>query len=137
MNTEMKRTIFDHLVLTKAIYLPTEVLDKVCGDFEQKKKEGKGVFQILYELEADNSLNKYKDRSKGAFVCAEQDSGCKAVNQLDLDGSFVALHNSLSDAARAMGDVKKKGRISDAVNGKTKTAYGYKWEVADNVPSLF
>lgn len=45
-----------------------------------------------------------------------------------MDGSFVALQKSLGDAARAIGDINKKGKISAVVNGKAKSAYCYKWE---------
>ncbi len=52
--------------------------------------------------------------------------GEKSVNQLTLDGEFVAEFKSLSEAGRQTGiDFRS---ISAVLNGKQKTTKGYKWE---------
>tara|TARA_R110002153_G_scaffold64195_1_gene171854 strand:+ start:2768 stop:3541 length:774 start_codon:yes stop_codon:yes gene_type:complete len=50
----------------------------------------------------------------------------KAVNQLDLDGNFIMLWESVSKAGKVIG-VDYTG-ISNCCNGKLKTSGGFKWE---------
>lgn len=52
------------------------------------------------------------------------------VAQYTLDGELVAVHASLSSAAKALGKTTS-GPISNALQGRTKTAYGFKWELVD------
>ena len=54
----------------------------------------------------------------------------KAVNQLDLDGNFIILWESVSTAGKAVG-VDYTG-ISKCCNGENKTSGGYKWEWVKN-----
>lgn len=49
------------------------------------------------------------------------------VEQLDLEGNVIATFKSISDAARALGDVNYNSHISSACKGKRETAYGYRW----------
>ena len=50
------------------------------------------------------------------------------VAQLDLDGNLLQIFNSIREAGRALGDVRKNGHIADVCKGKRKIAWGYKWE---------
>lgn len=50
----------------------------------------------------------------------------KIIKQLDLNGNLIAIHSSINEAARAIG--KENCHISACVNGKRKSAYGYRWE---------
>ena len=54
----------------------------------------------------------------------------RKVRQLYIDGTIKAEHDSLRDAARSLGKLKKHDitHIVDACRGRRKTAYGYKWE---------
>lgn len=52
----------------------------------------------------------------------------KEINQYTLDGEFVRLYNSLTEAAEYLGNVIFKDGISRALRGYNKTAYSYKWE---------
>lgn len=90
------------------------------------------MFELYYELEANKTLNRYKRKQDGAFYGLDGDKAGKAINQLNIDGSFVASHNSLGDAARAVGNINNKGKISAVVNGKAKSAYGFKWELVND-----
>ena len=56
----------------------------------------------------------------------------KRVLQLDKDtNEILNFFESTNDAARSLG--KNKGsHITEACQGKIKTAYGYKWRYADN-----
>lgn len=52
----------------------------------------------------------------------------KKINQYDLDNNYITSFNSLAEAAKAVHG--SPGNISCAAtgNGKSKTAYGYKWK---------
>ena len=54
----------------------------------------------------------------------------RKVRQLYIDGTVKAEHESLRDAARSLGKMKKGDitHIVDACRGRRKTAYGYRWE---------
>lgn len=54
----------------------------------------------------------------------------RKVRQLYIDGKVKGEFDSLRDAARALGKMKKHDitHIVDACRGRRKTAYGYKWE---------
>lgn len=51
----------------------------------------------------------------------------RPVNQLTLDGNFVAQYDSISTAKKAIG----VGDVSAVLQGKTKTAGGFRWEYAN------
>lgn len=51
---------------------------------------------------------------------------CIPVVQYDLQGNFIAEHNSISDAMRSVGGTSN--HISACVKGKRKTAFGYVWK---------
>jgi hypothetical protein len=54
----------------------------------------------------------------------------RKVRQLYIDGTVKAEYDSLRDAARSLGKMKKTDitHIIDACRGRRKTAYGYRWE---------
>ena len=49
------------------------------------------------------------------------------VEQLDLNGNSIQIFNSIREAGRYLGDVRKNGHIADVCKGKRKVAWGYKW----------
>lgn len=49
------------------------------------------------------------------------------VYQYDLRNNLVATFSSSREAAKSLGDVRKNAHISQVLNGRRKTAYGYKW----------
>lgn len=51
---------------------------------------------------------------------------CKPIRQVDLDGNEVAVYKSIAIASRETGFWASG--ISAACRGKTKVAYGHKWE---------
>lgn len=55
----------------------------------------------------------------------------ETIYQLNMDGEIVAKFDSQQNAAEAMG-VKNAANINNAVLGKQKTAYGYRWVKAIN-----
>ena len=52
---------------------------------------------------------------------------CKKVVQKDLYGNIVATYNSIGEACTDL-KVPNRTSLSRCLNGKVKTAYGYKWE---------
>lgn len=57
----------------------------------------------------------------------------KGIRQLDLEGNLIAVFPSISEAIRQLGPGHNGSNISSCVNGKSKTAYGYKWERIKNL----
>ena len=51
----------------------------------------------------------------------------RKVYQYDFRNNLINSYNSISEAARQLGDVHKKNHISQAIRGIVKSAYGYKW----------
>ena len=52
----------------------------------------------------------------------------KPVQQINKDtGEIIAIYPSISDAARALGDLRKNAHISKVCEGVRETAYGFKW----------
>lgn len=56
----------------------------------------------------------------------------RAVNQFNLDGSFIAKHESLAIAARHLGNLKLKRNIQLVCEGKRQTASGYIWKYVES-----
>jgi len=52
----------------------------------------------------------------------------KGINQLDLEGNFIKRFDTMTEAAEEMGVALVS--IWNAVDGKTKTSAGSKWEYA-------
>jgi hypothetical protein len=53
----------------------------------------------------------------------------KAVEQLSMDGEFIAKFKSMKDAAKTVG-LKSHTSIHDVISGRDKSAGGYKWRLA-------
>lgn len=57
----------------------------------------------------------------------------KSINQIDINtGEIIKTFSSMNEAGKSLG--KNYGPISACCTGRTKTAYGYKWEYADKQP---
>lgn len=79
---------------------------------------------LLITEEKKKQLSKlFKGRKQG------KDNICSIkVAQIDLDGNLLQVFNSIREAGRALGDVRKNGHIADVCKGKRKVAWGYKWK---------
>lgn len=66
----------------------------------------------------------YKCYLYGKF--GKQHHGSKPILQFDLKGNFIAEFEGLSDAERKLSI--NQGNISSALNGRIKTAGGFKWK---------
>lgn len=56
----------------------------------------------------------------------------KAVKQYSKEGVYIQTFESLSEAARQIGNVNKASNILAAIKGKQKSAYGYLWKYAED-----
>ena len=96
-------------------------------DFQREKglrhaKEGKGIHGL-------SEKEKLKNAKKGAAASAKKLS--KKVLQYDLDGNFIAEHESLMSASRSVGK-NNSGSISACCSGNQKKAYGFIWKYKEN-----
>lgn len=66
------------------------------------------------------------NREKGRYE--RMDLVRRPVNQLNLDGSYVRTHNSVTEAAAFIN--RHHIGISDTCSGKQATCGGYKWAYA-------
>jgi hypothetical protein len=84
---------------------------------------------IVHHKDENRKNNHYKNLA----WCTQQEnahfSTAKRVDQLTLEGVWVATYNSMTAAAEAVG-VKKSGCICNCCSGKKKTAHGFKWRHA-------
>lgn len=53
----------------------------------------------------------------------------KCVRGINIKTGEIKEFPSIMKAAISLGNTDKKSHISDAINGKRKSAYGYKWEL--------
>lgn len=49
------------------------------------------------------------------------------IYQYDLRNNLINTYENAVEAAKALGDASKNAHITAVLNGKRKTAYGYKW----------
>lgn len=50
------------------------------------------------------------------------------IQQLNKTGQLIAEYKKISECDLCKEDIAKASHISDCINGKRKTAYGYKWK---------
>ncbi len=101
--------------------LVVKLYRKYRGQTEVAEIMGISIDSVGYILDA-RGVNKLT----GNEVVIERHS--KAVLQLTKDGEPLKVFPSISDAGRALGNLKKSCHIGKVCNGKRKTAYGFKWE---------
>lgn len=124
-----RKELYWHLVITKCIYLPNYQLDKAMQMIENRGR--KSFKDALYEIEDNESLQKYNDPRKGTFMTAEVSEKHfstvrKEVILIDEDGTETQF-DSIYQAAQAINKPKGFGNISRAIKYES-SAYGYKWK---------
>lgn len=50
------------------------------------------------------------------------------IQKFSKDGKFICEYNTVAECDVCKEDIRKQSHISDCVNGKRKTAYGYVWK---------
>lgn len=83
---------------------------------------------------AENLIHAYRFLNKKPYVINKGKFGIKNHLSIQIVGinknGVEKIFGSICDAAIFLGDRRKNTHISDVVNGKRKTAYGYTWRVA-------
>lgn len=130
-----KKSLYLFLVEQHNVYLPTYQLELLHQSVSEKINKGISFFEILYQIESDKSLMKYKNKKKGAYSVDNAhvkwtDKSSRKVAQIDLiTGKVIEKHKSLYAAAKAIGvSPDYCGNISNAANGKIKSACGFSWK---------
>lgn len=76
----------------------------------------------------------YKGRSWEEINNTGHDSVKRKINQIDLNtGKVIQTFNSMSDAARFMGDVKYASTINNICNGVRPSYLGYGWQYIEDI----
>ena len=96
-------------------------------NFSRNRKRNQQDIMFIDDYECEKQIelikNDIESNEKHYIIC-------QYTKDLKLINTFASVH----EAARMLGDVNKNGHISNAINGKYKTAYGYIWkrELANN-----
>ena len=64
------------------------------------------------------------------YECSEEEVIDATVYQYDLRNNLIATFHNACEAAESLGDRSKNSHITAVLNGKRRTAYGYKWSRA-------
>lgn len=87
------------------------------------------VNNLEWVTTSENQLHSFRvlgRKSSTLGKCGKYHPASKQINQFNLNDEFIASYESLSDAERLTGI--NDGNISSAINGRLKTAGGYKWK---------
>lgn len=97
-----------------------------------------GITRISYHIkEAAKLYNKLdiylkeQSRQKQERATKSSKHRTRAIVQKTLNDDYVATFNSVKDAARAL-NKQSSGSISNVLVGRTKSAYGFKWEYVNS-----
>lgn len=93
---------------------------------------GKGCLGYRHTEEAKKRISIANSKPKSKEWISNAAKGkFKPINQLSLDGNIIKVWESTTSAALALGNVNKKKNICNCLKGKKKSAYGFKWEIAE------
>ena len=103
----------------KNVSIETDVIDHI---------NPKHHYNYLSNLQA---ITKFENSKKDNGIGTKQHEATKKavgrkVVQLRLNGQFISVYDSLSDAARSLGK-KDPASINNVCLGQKKTAYGFRW----------
>lgn len=100
-----------------------EEVEQIIQLYNQKET----IRDIAKILNRDSSTISNKLKSLGFEVCNQRTTK-KLIAKINKEiDEVIEIYQSLSDAARALGDFSYNKHISEAARGKRKSAYGYKW----------
>lgn len=98
--------------------------NKISESLKSKRMWNKGI-KIPPRKNETNTNYKMKSTTKRS----ENSSRAKKVIQYDLDGNFIQVWNSMTDASRVLNI--RHTCISDCCRGKQKTSCGFIWRYFD------
>ena len=139
--------------------LPTAIHRKINGTpIQQYDLDGNFIAEYISSGEAAEQTNTQQDeinrccvRSRNAYSANnfiwkrkyddtpieiwveanKRKMGRKIVEQYDLNDDLIQTYPSIAEASKAISPTGNHACISNACNGKRKTAYGYKWKFKD------
>lgn len=119
------------LLAEKGVYLPNYQLDK-AEEMLKALTKTEGYFKAIQLTEECWINTDYKDKAKAAFMTQDLHQKAlenikKKVSGVDKEGNVVTFDSIYQAAIGLKGNKSCAGNISDAINGRKKTAYGYKW----------
>lgn len=87
--------------------------------------------QLEWATQGENASHSFKELGRKSYMKGLKGKDCrfsKPINQYDLNGNFIARHDSITEAANKVNTSRRN--ICHNVKGNQKTAGGYKWEYA-------
>lgn len=101
-----------------------EILEE-CNKEELNEKER---YWIAYYNSYKNGYNETPG-GEGSPASGKR----KAVIQYDLDGNFIAIHNSILDAEKNLGIKPKASNITGVCKGRNYEDHGYQWRYLEDI----
>ena len=93
---------------------------------------GKGCLGYKHTEEAKKRISIANSKPKSKLWIRNAAKGkYKPIKQLNLKGDLIKIWSSTTEAALALGDINKKKNICNCLKLKKKSAYGFKWEIAE------
>lgn len=128
MNT--RKELFE-LLAEQGVYLPNYQLDK-AEEMLKALTRTEGYFTAIQLTEECWVNTSYSDKEKGAYMTENRhkqifQSIKKRIVGVDKEGNSIEFDSIYAAAIGLKNNKSCAGNISDALKGKKKSAYGYKW----------
>lgn len=126
-DTNKKRTIAVHRIIADTFIPNPNNLE--CINHKDEDKTNNFVENLEWCTKAYN--NCYGDKAvKIGLKLRESNPNKRQVNQIDDNGNIVNTYQSIREAARQLGNIKKDSNIISGIQTHQKR-YGYYWEYAN------
>ena len=117
LNGKLKRTYPTAKSAARSLKLHPRTIDKCI------RGETKTAHNLIWKrCEHNNVPTMIEPLSTNTYI----KNRAKTIMQLTLDNKYIKTYKSINAASRELH--KPRQAISDCVNGKYQTAYGYKWK---------
>lgn len=125
-DTNKRRTIAVHRLIADTFIPNPNNLE--CINHKDENKTNNSVENLEWCTKAYN--NCYNDKAvKIGLKLRESNPNKKAVNQIDKNGIIINTYQSIREAARSLGNIRKDSNICTGIKTHQKR-YGYYWEYA-------
>lgn len=125
-DTNKKRTITVHRIIADTFIPNPNNLE--CINHKDENKTNNSVENLEWCTKAYN--NCYGNKAvKIGLKLRESNPNKRQVNQIDDNGNIINTYQSIREAARQLGNIKKDSNIISGIQTHQKR-YGYYWEYA-------